>query len=161
MYKILQKIIGYTNDIRGYDFYIGGPMRGYDNLNYPLFNRVAKLMRNMGLRIYNPAEHEGGLVFGTNEQTFAYCMHRDLHAVKDLCNGIALLPGWRDSLGANAEVFVAFVCGKRVAEIIVDDNDSVKLVDIDASSYRLPYKDGATNSFNPHKCALDSFGTDH
>lgn len=139
-----------------YDFYVCGSMRNYPELNYPTFHKAAKLLRQKGFTCYNPAEHDG---IAKEVQTFAICMKRDLDALVNLCDGIALLPGWRDSLGANAEAFSAFVCGKNVVEILFNDSETdIGLAHIDLSGYRLPYKKDKTNSFNPHECELNSFG---
>lgn len=141
-----------------YDFYVCGPMRGYPELNYPLFNKVADLMIKKGLLPYNPAAYDGGVSLGETEVTFGFCMLRDLNAIINLCNGIALLPGWRGSLGANIESFVAFGCQKRIVEVVVnDDVTDFTLNDIDLSKYQLPYGVGATRQFDPHKCDLDKF----
>lgn len=146
--------------MRRYDFYLCGPMRGYPDLNYPLFNSVTRTMVKNGLLIYNPAAYDGGVSLGETDITFAFCMLRDLNAVINLCDGIALLPGWRDSLGGNIECFVAFACGKKIVEIIFRDGDNDRafnLVPLDPSDYCLPYKKDKTIPFNPHKCRLDSF----
>jgi len=144
-----------------YNFYLGGAMRGYPDLNYPLFNHVTNLMTQKGLLIYNPAAYDGGLSLGDTKITFAFCMLRDLNAVINLCDGIALLPGWRKSLGANIEVFSAFGCGKNVVEVILNErNDDFGLVSIDPSDYCLPYHIGDVEKFNPHECPLDGFTPD-
>lgn len=141
-----------------YDFYLGGPMRGYPDLNYPLFNKVCELMTNKGLLVYNPAAYDGGLSLGDTGNAFAFCMLRDLNAVINLCDGIALLPEWRDSLGANVESFVAFACGKRIVEINLNyQEDDFVLTEIDLSEYKLPYDENESRSFDPHKCPLDKF----
>lgn len=152
-----------SNKIRRYDFYVCGGMRGYPDLNYPLFNEVADLMIKQGLLPYNPAAYDGGISLGESEITFAFCMLRDLNAIINLCDGIALLPGWRKSLGANIEAFTAFACGKRIVEVTIVGNSESKpgkllvLKDIDLSKYQLPYGVGATRQFDPHKCDLDKF----
>jgi len=135
-----------------YDFYLAGGMRGYPDLNKPMFTKVARLLRQKGFTIWNPSEHGSYL-----ELSYAECMKRDLNAVINECRGIALLPGWRDSIGANAEAFVAYVCNKYIVEVrfiyhtLPTGSTKIALVDIDLSDYRLPYNKDATQSFNPHE----------
>ena len=100
-----------------YDFYLAGSMRGIPQLNEPLFTLVARLLREKGFSIWSPAEHGSYL-----DSSFAECMIRDLDAIINKCNGIALLPNWRKSLGVNAETFSAFVCGKKAVEVVVNEN---------------------------------------
>jgi len=136
-----------------YDFYIAGPMRGYPNLNKSMFTLVARLLREQGCTLWSPSEHESYV-----KLSFAQCMTADLNAVVNSCRKVAFLPGWRQSLGANMEAFAAFACGKEAVEVIPnEDNTSIELVPLSLSEYRLPYQDGETRSFNPHKCELDSF----
>ncbi len=137
-----------------YDFYLAGGMRGYKDLNKPMFNLAAKLLRQEGYTVWSPSEHKSYL-----QLSFAQCMTVDLNAVINKCREIALLPGWRNSLGANMEVFSAFACGKSGVEILLPGIiGSIELIDIDLSNYRLPYQTGITKKFDPHKCKLDSFG---
>jgi len=145
-----------------YDWYIGGPMRGYPDLNYPLFNMVAKKLTNMSYSVFNPAEYDGGITLGQDKGVFAFCMRRDLNAVINECKGIILLPEWEKSLGANIEAFVAFACGKTtvMTDNLSINNDEVNfdIVSIDLTNYSLPYLKEGGRQFNPHECSLDSFG---
>jgi len=137
------------------DFYIGGPMRGYKDLNKAMFALVARLIRDSGFSVWSPSEHNSYL-----ELSFAECMTADLNAVINDCRKIALLPGWKESLGANMEAFVAFACGKEAVEVVLsEDRMSVGLVPFDLADYCLPYKRDHDRRFNPHQCSLDSFGT--
>ncbi len=136
-----------------YDFYIAGPMRGYKELNKPMFAMVAHLLRTKGFTVWSPSEHDSYL-----KLSFAQCMTADLNAVINQCRKIALLPGWRDSLGANMEAFAAFAVGKEAVEVVPnEDKTDFELVPFNPSEYRLPYQTGETRQFNPHKCNLDSF----
>lgn len=139
-----------------YDFYLSGGMRGYPELNYPTFNVIAKKLRETGHIVFNPAECDGS-------KTFATCMTRDLHAIIHECDGILFIPGWEESLGANAEAFVAFVCGKTTMMIdnLSVSGDAVKfdIVPIDLTDYRLPYTREGGRQFDPHNCDLHEFGS--
>lgn len=133
-----------------FDFYLGGPMRGYKNSNKPMFFLVAKLLREMGFTVWSPAEHESA-----SESSFSQVMIVDLNKVVNQCHKIALLPGWRKSLGANMEAFSAFACGKEAVEVVFrEDKIDFDLVPLDLSKYRLPYWIGETSQFNPHLHSL-------
>lgn len=136
-----------------FDFYLAGGMRGYKDLNKPMFALVARLIREQGLTVWSPSEHTSYL-----KLSFAKVITVDLNMVINSCNKIALIPGWEKSLGANGEAFTAFLCGKEaVAVILNEDKTVIELVPLDLSQYRLPYQTGETRSFDPHKCDLDSF----
>jgi hypothetical protein len=77
----------------------------------------------------------------------------DLNAVINQCNKIALLPGWRKSLGANIESWVAFGCGKEAVEVILTGDETLRLDPLDLSDYHLPYNQGERRQFDPHSCS--------
>lgn len=130
-----------------YDFYLGGPMRGYKELNKPMFCLVSHILRKRGFTVWSPVEHASYL-----KLSFGQVMTIDLNQIVNRCRKIALLPGWRSSLGSNMEAFAAFACGKEAFEV----NTDFELVPIDLSAYALPYKIGETSQFDPHKCSLNS-----
>ena len=136
-----------------FDFYLAGGMRGYEDLNKPMFTLVSRLLRSKGFTVWSPSEHKSYL-----QLSFSQCMTVDLNRVINNCRKIALLPGWRKSLGANIEAFSAFACGKKSVEIVLNrDETDITLVCVDLSKYQLPYGVGATRQFDPHKCDLDKF----
>jgi hypothetical protein len=100
-------------------FYLAGPMRGYDKCNFPVFDAVRDKGISLGYNIVSPADldREAGLVDGmpigdaqfTQEQIDA-CIDRDLAAIRNLnpeTDGLVMLPGYAESLGASAELAVA------------------------------------------------------
>ena len=111
-------------------FYITGPMRGIEHYNFPLFDDVAKLARERGLNIISPAEldrehgidpvNDPGSVERAQEadpnltQTLA---QRDTEVIinlhKDRGDGLIILPGWKKSTGARAEIALALWLGLR------------------------------------------------
>lgn len=136
-----------------FDFYLAGGMRGYKNLNKSMFTLVVRLLRAKGFTVWSPSEHDTYL-----KLSFGQVMTIDLNQVINKCRKIVLLPGWRESLGANGESFAAFCCGKEAVEVVLnDDKTDFDLAPLDLSQYRLPYQTGETCQFNPHKCDLDSF----
>lgn len=136
-----------------YDFYLAGKMRGCKELNKPMFTLVARLLRKKGFTLWSPSEQESYF-----KLSFAKVITLDFNMVINYCNSIALLPGWRESLGANGEAFSAFLCGKTAVEVVLnEDKTDVDLLPLDLSQYRLPYQTGDSRQFNPHKCDLASF----
>ncbi len=118
-----------------YNFYLAGPMRGYPKNNAPLFNKAANSLRDKGYTVFSPAE--------VNDETLSFeqCMKIDINAIVNECATVALLPGWRESIGANIEVFVAFACGKRAYEIDLDSNpDFVVLTPVQIERFNRPYQ---------------------
>jgi len=119
-----------------YDFYLCGPMTGYKDLNRPLFNVMAKIIRRMGYTVWNPAEHKMSDKYPVNE-----CIIEDINIIVNKCNGIILLPGWRKSVGGNAEAFIAFLCNKKAVKAVVTFNEKkILLLSVDLSKYKLPYQ---------------------
>lgn len=95
--------------------YLSGPMTGYPEFNYPLFNKIAAQLRAEGHKVYNPAEfstdHEGD--FPIREAFAEYCKF-----ICEEADTIALLPGWERSKGsATVELPLAVMCGLRVMKI--------------------------------------------
>lgn len=86
--------------------YLSGPMRGHEDCNYPLFNKRAKELRELGFTVFNPAENFGG----DQSRDFKEYMREDFQMV---CKSdtIALLPGWQKSEGATGEYTVAKMIG--------------------------------------------------
>jgi hypothetical protein len=83
--------------------YIAGPMSGYPNNNYPLFNVAAALLRSYGFTVVNPAEYgapSGGRVH------YVDLIREDLRLMLD-CHAVATLDHWWESAGARNEVTVA------------------------------------------------------
>lgn len=86
-------------------------MRGYPDLNYPEFNRLAGIIRSKGFRCLNPAEYP------VNETwTQADYLRRDLIALLQFCDAIAVMKGWQDSWGAKLEVHVARELGYPILD---------------------------------------------
>lgn len=76
--------------------YIAGPMTGLPEHNVPAFNRAEQVLKSLGFRVLNPARHEGRCADWVGYMRLG---------LKDVCDsdGVALLPGWQNSQGANLE----------------------------------------------------------
>lgn len=106
-------------------YYLSGPMRGYPRYNFPLFHRVAALLRAQHYDIVSPAELDSESVRAIAErspggtecdrdghlggETAGQILARDVRVIHDECGGIILLPGWERSRGARLEAFVALL----------------------------------------------------
>ena len=120
--------------------YLAGPMRGIAWFNYPMFDRVAKELREAGNEVISPADedrrHDGFDPYANPSHAnpdactfpktmdFAKTVRRCLDAVLR-CDEIVLLPGWENSNGAVAELTLAMWLGKRVRDVRIDDQDRI------------------------------------
>lgn len=112
-------------------FYLAGPMRGYRNFNFDAFDAAARELRLYGYEIISPAEIDRELGFDEKLNDLSFfeeiggmkaAMHRDFQAIME-SDGIILLPGWRESTGSRAEVFVAETTGRLVYEYREEQHD--------------------------------------
>ena len=88
--------------------YIAGPMTGLPDLNFPAFHAEAARLRALGFEVVNPAEINADPTAG-----WEACMFADLAALST-CDGLALLPGWEKSDGAQIERIWARRTGKSI-----------------------------------------------
>lgn len=86
--------------------YICGPMTGYVEYNHPEFNRVAKMLRDKGLKVINPAEVDNTKKPGWDKHPWDFYLRRDIELIAKKVGRIVLLSGWRDSNGATLEKYV-------------------------------------------------------
>lgn len=103
--------------------YLAGPMSGLPDFNYPVFNRYAQRLRDVGHEVFNPAEAHDGETGLPLEKYF----ETDL---PEVCRAeaVAVLPGWRESRGAQIEVDLARHLGKGIYDAVLlvsDDKNSV------------------------------------
>lgn len=113
--------------LHGMKAYLSGPMRGYPNFNFPLFDDVATRLRQDGVIVYNPSENDQatypdidkwpGFAAGDTTQCPKFNLHLalrwDFARILE-SNAIIMLPSWRQSVGAKAERYVAESTGKNV-----------------------------------------------
>lgn len=91
--------------------YIAGPMRGYDDFNFPAFFKAEAAIEKMGHRAINPARHDNDAGFDetAGEVTQQYLRDALAWDLGQVCrsDGIVILDGWYRSRGARAEVAAA------------------------------------------------------
>ena len=110
--------------------YLSGPMSGYPLYNYPSFLDAAKILRDKGHTVFNPAERDLSKGFNPEidpPKPFVEYMREDLPAVMD-AEAVVVLPGWENSKGANLEVTVARECGIPIFVYSTDSSDGLFLL---------------------------------
>lgn len=85
--------------------YLAGPMRDYPDHNFPAFHAAAAKLRAEGYTVCNPAE----LPYG--EDDIRFCFASDMVFISLCADTVAFLPGWENSLGAQAEHALAKALG--------------------------------------------------
>lgn len=108
--------------------YLAGPMRGYDDFNFPAFHTSAAELRAMGHVVFSPAEKDeeqhGKSAFQgkveiqeTKAAAVGFSLRKALQMDLDyICaeaDGIALMRGWEGSNGATAESATARALGLK------------------------------------------------
>lgn len=89
--------------------YIAGPMTGIEDFNYPAFNAAAQMLTSRGHEPLNPVDSEKHNDTDTHQTWDWYLRHAI--AMVTTADGVALLPGWEKSRGANLEWIVADALG--------------------------------------------------
>jgi hypothetical protein len=110
-------------------------MQGVEEWNYPLFNAVTEMLRDIGFTVFNPAEFDAsGAVpdevdheaLTVTPKARAFYMLRDLpYVIK--ADAICLLPDWEQSTGANIELATALATGKEVWAMVTDIHGALTL----------------------------------
>lgn len=129
-------------------FYLGGPMTGIPQFNFPEFQRVARNLRNAGYNIVSPAElddpeteraalesPDGAPGSGSaNGEAWEDFLGRDCVIVSmPTCVGGIFLEGWHRSSGADLESYILRSLKKDVFEYHeTDEEPMLTLIDRDA-----------------------------
>lgn len=96
-------------------FYIAGPITGLDYTQaFTNFEQAERHLVDLGHHAVNPMR-ENGLDGDDNEHPWAEYMRRDIPLLLK-CDGIYLLPGWKESKGARLEGFIALELGMEMLE---------------------------------------------
>lgn len=99
--------------------YLAGPMRGKPLYNFPEFDRYARQLSSEGWDVISPAQmdRDAGFDPETSEPSQAFireAISRDLQAIIDRCDAVALMPGWASSSGAMVEYHLAKFLGLSI-----------------------------------------------
>lgn len=97
--------------------YVAGPMSGLPDYNEAAFGAAAEYLRNAGYRVVDPAAKSRELpVEEIDTVPHGEWLRQGLVEMLG-CQGIALLPGWRESRGASLERGVAEAVGMQVGTV--------------------------------------------
>jgi hypothetical protein len=134
-FKRLTQVMSFSGNPDADFYYLGGPMTGIPQFNFPRFQQVAALLRDDGLNIVSPAElddpetekaamasHDGAPGTGsTNGQSFEDFLSRDIIIVSlPTCIGGIFIDGWHTSRGARGETWVLSYLKKKLYEYTDD-----------------------------------------
>lgn len=128
-------VISQSGDPSDPFFYLGGPMTGIPQSNFPRFKEVAGELRERGYNIISPAElddpvveaaalasPDGFLGHCDGQFNYEHFLSRDLIIVSmPTCVGGIFLEGWHTSRGARGESWVLEFLRKQLFEY--DDSD--------------------------------------
>lgn len=104
-------------------------MRGYKDFNFPAFHAAAATLREQGHEVFSPAENDlkkhgaealksetGNEAEATANGGFSLrdALYDDTKYICLEAEGIAMLPGWEKSTGAQAEWALARALGHQV-----------------------------------------------
>tara|TARA_R110000744_G_scaffold41270_2_gene93339 strand:- start:189 stop:566 length:378 start_codon:yes stop_codon:yes gene_type:complete len=104
--------------------YVAGPMRGYEDFNFPAFDRQARILSKQGWTVINPAEmdRQDGLpcsepmefdpsVNYEDREFMRDALKRDMTFICNDCTAIYMMSNWESSRGAKAEYHLAKALG--------------------------------------------------
>lgn len=91
--------------------YVAGPMRGYEHFNFPAFHEASVQLKEVGIRVINPAALDEAYGFDpmqdpVTDELVRQCVRRDVDAICQV-DAVVVIKGWENSAGATAEVAVA------------------------------------------------------
>ena len=126
--------------------YLAGPMRGLPEFNFPAFNAAAADLRSQGHEVFNPAERDvlaygvdfsKGNATGSEEEAtkthgfnLREALGADMAYICQHAEAIALMPGWKNSKGAQAEYATAMALGLT---IMILKEPPTRLISADAA----------------------------
>ena len=97
--------------------YVAGPMSNRPHHGYPAFHIAEEELRAAGYDVVNPARLDAQTPWDDSRERWGDCIVRDIAAL-NTCDGLALLPGWMNSPGAQVEH--VFAEGKQIPIAYVD-----------------------------------------
>lgn len=100
MIKVVQRI------------YLSGPITGIADYHQRFEKAKVELVAAGYKNIVNPAELDGVINEGKYEEYMSLCM-----SLLDMCDVVVMLPGWKESFGANREYGYALAKNKLIFEL--------------------------------------------
>ena len=100
MIKVVQRI------------YLSGPITGIADYHQRFEKAKVELVAAGYNNIANPAELDGVINEGKYEEYMSLCMN-----LLDMCDVVVMLPGWKESFGANREYGYALAKNKLIFEL--------------------------------------------
>ena len=99
--------------------YLAGPMRGFPGWNWPAFDEYQTMLEDFyGIEVVSPAnlDREAGIDYQDflDQDGLKDCIERDVKAILDSCDGIVLMPGWKQSKGCAVEIALARFLGLAI-----------------------------------------------
>lgn len=114
--------------------YIAGPMTNYEKFNFPAFDRWKEHFKGLGFEVFSPADHDRMLLNKPidwlpeekdsegpwikwnipNAPSLREMLGADLAWIAKEATAIAMIPGWENSKGANAEWALAKALGLKI-----------------------------------------------
>lgn len=92
--------------------YVSGPMSNLPNHNHDEFNRWARILRDRGHQVINPAENDGGSI----DKSWHFYMELDINNIL-MVELVVVLPGWEHSTGARLELAIAQALQKPIYHV--------------------------------------------
>ena len=100
MIKVVQRI------------YLSGPITGIADYHQRFEKAKVELVAAGYKNIANPAELDGVINEGKYDEYMSLCMN-----LLDMCDVVVMLPGWKESFGANREYGYALAKNKLIFEL--------------------------------------------
>lgn len=100
MIKVVQRI------------YLSGPITGIADYHQRFEKAKVELVAAGYKNIANPAELDGVINEGKYDEYMSICM-----SLLDMCDVVVMLPGWKESFGANREYGYALAKNKMIFEL--------------------------------------------
>lgn len=115
------KPFGCVNNAIKLKTYVAGPMRGIPLFNFPAFDAARDRLIAVGHVVISPADIDRQHGFdGTSGGVPSprECIKRDVVAIAEECDTIALLPGWEKSKGSAVEVALGLFLGLKFIDAV-------------------------------------------
>ncbi len=107
-------------------FYVAGPMRGQPDHGFPAFYKTEEQLNSLGHTAVLPIE-DGDLFMGRPTKPYSAYMKRDITMLAE-CDGIVLLNGWEESVGATFEARCALEFDLSVLKISLTGPEALDVV---------------------------------